>query len=384
MISPARVSLYSTLAESFDLLILHGGAERNRGSWQGTESFLADVTVERAWGWQIPLTRKESGKIYDEQYLHIHPGYFSRLISFSPDVVVSAEMGARTLLALVYGALFRRSVWIWWGGTIHTEQKKSGRIRRLLRSIFAHWGRHWISYGQSSTDYLLTLGIPREHILEIQNTADERYFEYPSSQQFNLQPKPVLLYVGQFIARKGIKHLLHAAAAIQLEGLDFSLLLVGSGRERQTTKLLAQDLGLRNIHFVPGQSPQSMPSVYRSANMLVFPTLEDPWGLVANEAMLAGLPVLCSKYAGCAYELFTPDCIFDPEDEGEFCEKLRRAVTGQLPGPDMSRLKSSREVAEQMIRALERSVRNVRLKIKKVPGASQQSDLSTSFKRGAR
>jgi glycosyltransferase involved in cell wall biosynthesis len=357
MISPARIPLYSRLAEAFDLLILHGGMERNRDSWRGFEHTLLEAKVIRAWGWQIPLARRRDGQAFDERYLHFNPGYLWHLLRFAPDVIVSNEMGVRTLIALLYGSISRKPVWVWWGGTLHTEAKKSGRIRRLLRFIFARWAKNWISYGRSSTEYLGSLGIPRQRILELQNTADERYFQSPASPQFEIQPRPVLLYVGQFIARKAVEHLLRAAAIIQREGRKFSLLLVGSGREKPATERLAQQLGLRNVHFYPPQAPQEMPGVYRSADVLVFPTLEDPWGLVASEAMLAGLPVLCSRHAGCAEELFSAESIFDPEDPTEFAAKLCKAVCGQLPAPDLSRLRTTPQVATELIVALQDSAR---------------------------
>jgi hypothetical protein len=76
------------------------------------------------------------------------------------------------------------------------------------------------------------------------------------------------------------------------------------------------------------------------------------WGLVANEAILSGVPVLCSRYAGCAPELFDSESIFDPADEQEFVAALRRAVTGQLPRADKSRLRSSAAVGELIANAV--------------------------------
>ena len=356
MISPARISLYSCLADAFELLILHGGTERNRDSWRGFENALPAATVTRAWGWQIPFARRQKGQAFDEQYLHVNPGHLWQLFKFHPDVVVTSEMGVRTLFALIYGTLFRKPVWVWWGGTVYTESKKAGFLKRFLRSILARWAQHWISYGKSSTEYLLTLGISRGQILEIQNTADERYFRTAAQPHFELQPRPVLLYVGQFIGRKGVDLFLRAAAALQDEGLKFSLLLVGNGRDKPAAERLANNLGLAATQFHPSQPPQLMLGVYRSADVLVFPTLEDPWGLVANEAILAGVPVLCSKYAGCAEELFSPESIFDPLNPHEFRGKLRVAIAGALPAPDLSRLRTTSQVASALITALENSV----------------------------
>jgi glycosyltransferase involved in cell wall biosynthesis len=352
MISPARIPLYASLAEAFDLLILHGGAERNRDTWQGTEGALANAQVRRAWGWKIPFSRKQHGKKFDELYLHFNPGFFFELARFLPDAVITNEMGVRTILALLYGAIFRRPVWVWWGGTVHTEQKKSGRLRNAVRKLVSRWAKRWISYGQSSTEYLLTLGIPHDRILELQNTANEKYFEHPASACFRLHPRPALLYVGQFIARKGVNLLLEAAARVQRQGLEFSLLLVGSGPDLNALQQTASSLRLQNVYFESPRAPHEMPGVYRSADALVFPTLEDPWGLVASEAMLAGLPVLCSRYAGCAHELFGDESIFDPEDAEDFAAKLRAAVSGQLPPPDLSRLRTTPEVAAELIHAI--------------------------------
>lgn len=363
MISPARIPLYSSLADAFDLLILHGGAESNRNSWKGSEKEIPSATIAQAWGWQIPLTRKHKNQAFDEQYLHINPGYLWRLIRFSPDVVVTSELGFRTILALLYGFFFRRPVWVWWGGTLHTERNKTGRLKQSLRTMLARLVRHWISYGQSSTKYLCSLGVSREKILELQNAANEDYFQTPIKPQFQIQPKPVLLYVGQFIARKGIAHFLRAAAALQQKARAFSLLLVGSGRDRLAIEQLSKDLGLRNVHFHAALSPQLMPGVYRSADVLVFPTLEDPWGLVANEAMLAGLPALCSKYAGCAEELFPEECVFDPESPADFKEKLNFALDGHLPPPDLTRLKTAAQVSADLIEALRQSARRKRSEI---------------------
>jgi glycosyltransferase involved in cell wall biosynthesis len=355
MVSPARIPLYSVLADRFDLLVLHGGTESNRPGWQDAEKLLPNARVKRAWGWQLPRFRKARGKTFDNQYTHITPGYMSPLLRFRPDAVITNEMGLRTVIALTYGTLFRKPVWVWWGGTLHTEWQ-AGLVRRALRALISRWAKHWISYGWTSTEYLRSLSIPDDRILEIQNAVDERRFASPAKPQFKIQPGPVMLHVGQLIARKGVEPLLRTASALQQEGLEFSLLLVGNGPEESNLERLAEELNLKNVRFQPSQPPESMPAVYRDADALIFPTLEDVWGLVANEAILSGLPVLCSRYAGCAYELLAPESIFNPDNAEEFKSKLRIAIEGQLPRPDRSRLKSTPELANDLLDAVETSI----------------------------
>lgn len=355
IIAPARLALYSGLAEHFDLQILHGGRESNRDSWHDLDRALPNAQTRRAWGWQIVVPRKERGRPFDRRYIHITPGYIRHLLSFRPDALITSEMGLRTLMALAYGTLFRKPVWVWWGGTLHTE-RKAGLLRRMMRALISRWACHWISYGQTSTEYLQSLGVSRDRVLEIQNAVDERLFTVDVKPEFDIQPRPVLLCAGQLVMRKGVEQLLYAAAAVQKEGLDLSLVLVGSGPDRQALEQIVKATDLKNVRFLPAQRPENMPAVYRSAEVLVLPTLEDVWGLVANEATLCGLTVLCSKYAGCASEIVPSQNIFDPDDAFEFRRKLREAVRGQLAKPDCSRLKTTCQIVGDLIRAVEISI----------------------------
>ena len=362
MVAPYRVPLYSVLAEQFDLLLLHGGTEANRDCWSDVEQALPSAKVVRAWGWQFRHTRKLNGQVFDEKFIHITPGFVWHLLRFRPDAVVSTEMGFRSIIALTYGAIFRKPVWIWWGGTLHSERNIDA-LRKILRKTFVLCTHRWVTYGRTSTEYLLYLGVKRDRILESQNAIDEERFATNVEPAWKIQPRPVVLHIGQFLERKGIGPLLDAAADLQRHGAEFSLLLVGSGREKQTLERRAQSLGLKNVHFQPAQPPEKMPSVYRSADLVVFPTFEDVWGLVANEAVVSGIPVLCSKYAGCAAELFTPENIFSPEDPEEFSRKLGVALSGGLAKADPGRLKTTKQLGRELVQELARFMPAVRAHI---------------------
>jgi glycosyltransferase involved in cell wall biosynthesis len=353
IIAPYRLPLFSFLADQFDLLLLHGGREANRQSWGNLEEALPKAKVARAWGWQMRLAKKTNGKVFDEKFLHITPGLAWHLLRFRPDAVISNEMGFRSVVALAYGALFRKVVWIWWEGTLHSE-RNVGLLRTMIRKAFVRCVDHWISFGKTSTEHLLHLGVRRERILQLQNAVDEERFKAPVEPAWAFEPRPAVLYVGQLIERKGVKLLLDAAASVQRNGGEFSLLLVGSGRDKQALQHRADTLGLRNVHFLPVQPPDRMPAVYRSADLMVLPTLEDVWGLVANEAILSGIPVLCSKYAGCAAELFSPEHLFAPDDPRDFSQKLASAISGGLSKADPARLKTTQQLGDELVQELRR------------------------------
>jgi len=365
MIPPYRIPIYSVLGDHFDLLVLHGGVEANRQSWRQAEEALSNARVVKAWGWQIPFQEEQNGKVYNERLFHITPGFMWHLVRYGPDAVISIELGFRSAVALAYGIVFGKPVWIWWEGTKHSE-RNIDPLRKAFRKFFAFWADRWITCGVSSTEYLLELGVKRERILQSQNSVDEQQFQASVEPAWKLSPRPVVLYVGRFVELKGVALLLDAAATLQKRGHDFSLLLVGEGREKESLEQHAAELGLKNVHFQSAQPPEAMPSVYCSADLVVFPTLQDVWGFVANEALLCGVPVLCSKYAGCAAELFPAENIFSPDNPSEFVEKLEAAISGRFPKADSTRLKTTEYLGREMVDELNRYSRR--------SAANQQAD----------
>ncbi len=315
LITPYRVPLYKGLAGSFLVHLLLSGEESNRDTWRDLEKNLSNINIRNVWGCTLQFFERRQGQAFDPRYLHINPGYCWELIKLQPDILISTEMGLRSLIALLYGFVFRKPVWILWGGTLLTERKR-GWAKRLVRQLVFRRVTRWISYGETTTEYLIEgLGIERSHILQIQNCVDESQFTNPHiSAALTLSPSPVLLYTGQLIQRKGVDLFLKAAAKVQQQGYVFSILIVGSGIEKESLVALASRLSLNNLTILPAQSPDAMPSIYKSADVLVFPTLEDVWGLVVNEALWSGLPVIASEYAGCAPEILPRENIFDPLD----------------------------------------------------------------------
>lgn len=353
VIGPYRVPVYARLAEAFRTLVLHGGDEPNR-TW--TVELPPTLETRHVFSLKFPV-RKRTGVsgVSDTTYVHLNLGLGPWLLSFRPDVIVSNEMGIRTVIALLYGKLMRVPVWVWWGGTLHSERNITESRRRLRRWMVRHV-RRWISYGVSTTEYLESIGARREEILEIQNCVpQENFTEAPKEpgNWFADRPRPVLLCVGQLIRRKGVDLLIEACARATARGAEFSLVLVGKGQEQEALRLLAETRGLKHVEILPNQSQATLNAMFRAADVFVFPTLEDIWGLVVNEAMWAGLPVVCSQYAGCAEELVEKESIFDPLSEASFDAVLARALAGTVARPDKARLLTWQQVGDLLVESLE-------------------------------
>ena len=344
IVAPYRLPMYERLAKEFDVRVFYSGAEGNRRQWAPASHVDSRLSLSRSWGCSLSWTRHERG-VAVEKFLHVNPGLLADLYRWRPDAVISSEMGFRTITALSYGKLWKKPVWVWWGGTLHTERMISSS-KRKVRQWLAKEVQHWFSYGSTSTEYLLTLGVRQQLVTDLQNCVPEAPYLTAVPPALHLQPRPVLLYVGQLIPRKGVDLLVEAAAKLQAEGLEFSLVLVGDGSERPAIQSKVDAFKLQNVHFLGFQSPDRLPALYRSADVLIFPTLVDIWGLVVNEALWSGLTVLVSQYAGCARELVSPGSTFDPLDPADFACKLKLAVLGRIPPPDRTRLKSISEVSD--------------------------------------
>ena len=113
-------------------------------------------------------------------------------------------------------------------------------------------------------------------------------------------------------------------------------------------------------------SPEEIPQLFAASDVLVFPTLRDCWGMVVNEALAAGIPVLGSRYAGAAEELIRDDelgRLIDPLAPDSLDAALMAAVRdGQWAKTSPTRLRaaltgySSKDAADAILRAVQAAV----------------------------
>ena len=361
LVAPYRVAFYDEIARYLDLAVLYSGHEDNRIGWEQADRGLERAKARRVWGWVLKRTRKRpdgppgGAPQWDVRYLHISPGYAAALVRYRPAAIVSCEMGLRTLVALGYGLLSGIPVWVMVESSLHTE-RHLGLLRPLVRATIARLARRWIAVGACTTEYLASLGVPASRVTTIQNTVDERPFRGAERLPRAPDEKPVALYVGQLVARKGVGQLLDALATLTREGTGLGLVIAGDGPDRRELEARARELKLPDVTFLGQCSTEQVAELLTRATFLVFPTLEDVWGLVVNEALWSGLPVLGSRYAGCAAELLPATNIFDPLDHDSFVGALSQAAGGGLAPADRTPLwptaMAARGVAEAVLGTL--------------------------------
>lgn len=186
-----------------------------------------------------------------------------------------------------------------------------------LRALFG-WA---VSGGKAHVDYLHQLGFPASRIAGCYDVVDNAMFATGTAAlraTATDAPSKAFLYVGRLAEEKNVAGLLHAWLQYRAEGGDRPLVLVGDGPEAATLKALAAGSPFAEAVSFPGlRSSRELLPFYADAGCFVLPSTREPWGLVVNEAMAAGLPVLVSDRCGCAPDLVHEGVngwVFDPED----------------------------------------------------------------------
>jgi glycosyltransferase involved in cell wall biosynthesis len=117
---------------------------------------------------------------------------------------------------------------------------------------------------------------------------------------------PIILYASKFQRRKRPDDLLAAFARIRAQGVDAHLVMVGSGEMEADLHATAAALADANVHFPGFLNQTELPQAYAASELFVLPSDEEPFGLIVNEVMCAGLPVVVSAAVGCVADLVKP------------------------------------------------------------------------------
>jgi glycosyltransferase involved in cell wall biosynthesis len=261
--------------------------------------------------------------------VHLPIDTVAQLRRFRAQVVLSAEMGFRTLLACIYRKLAPQSRLLVIAEMSESSERGRGRSRALIRRLIRDRVDGFLVPGKSGARHLDSLGIPPSKIFEIGYTSDvPRFSALPLTRTPEIAYR--LLYVGQFIERKGLLPFLDALAQWASHNpqrtLEFVLVGDGPSRSKLAGSRLPPNLKLT---FHGNMAFSDVAAVYAQCGVFVFPTLADTWGVVVNEAMAAGLPVLGSMYSQAVEELLDEGrngWSFHPDDPADTYSSIERVL----------------------------------------------------------
>ena len=197
--------------------------------------------------------------------------------------------------------------------------------------------------GQRHIDYLVELRMPRERIFTGYDVVDNAYFRRRAEEirgqksdvrkQYGL-PENYFLASARFIPKKNLPRLIRGYAEYrqksELAGsAAWDLVLLGDGPLRETLNTQLSTLNLKAHVHLPGfKQYDELPVYYALAKAFVHASTTEQWGLVVNEAVASGLPVIVSDRCGCVPELVNGNGFtFDPFDEQELVERLSQMAS---------------------------------------------------------
>lgn len=202
-------------------------------------------------------------------------------------------------------------------GETHLGLPRSGLKERLRRLIFArYYGAldGFLVIGSLNRAFYRSLGVPDHKLFDFPYTVDNARMmsaaqmtaEERSAYRKGLgieDNRPVILYASKFTRRKHPDDLIAAARILRDSGLDFHLVLAGAGEMDDELRALAASHSDLSIRF-PGFINQSeLPRLFGASDIFVLPSEAEPWGLIINEAMCAGLPIVASREIGSVADL---------------------------------------------------------------------------------
>lgn len=288
---------------------------------------LCELTV--LYEMEAATDRNKDWKSYNVEERTFQEEYLKRLFSFSSsafcpsvrtylksgdyDVIIIGGFSTPTgMFAIRYMKRKKISYMISTdGGFIRPCRTFIDKFKKEMRSYFLKGAKAYLSPSKITDDYLIDNGCKQSNIYRYPFTSLESndILEKPISEEekkfyknkLGINQDKMVLYVGQFIKRKGIDFLLES---IQNSNPKVAYYFIGGHITEEYQKIIEKK-SLTHIYFMDFMDKNNLKEYFLAADLFVLPTREDIWGLVINEAMAAGLPVITTKGCVAGLELLS-------------------------------------------------------------------------------
>jgi len=308
IISPYRIPLFNALARQpgVDLhVIFLAETDPSLRHWQVYKDEIRfSYEVLRSW-------RKRVGR-------------YSALLNFAlgqalkqarPDVILCGGYNYVASWQALSWARVHGIPFLLWSESNLQDLRRSHALVEMLKDEFLRQCSGFVVPGQSAREYLRAHKVKEARIFTAPNAVDNDLFaaaaadarQNKDARRADLGlPDRYFLYLGRLVPEKGVFDLLAAYAKLdQRRREQIGLVYVGDGVSRRQLEERAASISPGMIRFAGFVQRNPLATYYALAEMLILPTYSDTWGLVVNEAMACGLPVIVSRVAGCAADLVT-------------------------------------------------------------------------------
>jgi len=258
-----------------------------------------------------------------------------RLVELDPEVIiVSGWARPESYAAILWGRARKRGI-VLMSESQESDARRSA-IRETIKARVVRLCDSALVGGHTHADYIKKLGLEPGAIFLGYDAVDNEYFRinsdiaraHPSDERMPVKlPLKYVLASARFVKKKNLETLIYGFSLARVLGkFDEHLVIIGDGPERQRLEELVRELGLVGIVHLPGfQSYQTLPKYYDLASLFIHVSKSEQWGLVVNEAMASGCPVVVSSACGSASQLVSHGVnglIVDPNDPKDIARSL--------------------------------------------------------------
>jgi glycosyltransferase involved in cell wall biosynthesis len=328
-------------AQGIDLTVVEASASDDHG-W---------VRKEQADALQLTTlsTEPKSTRIMRET----KPAFARILNETRPDIVVGPGYFEKYTLDAIFD--YRKSnpncLALLWSETTAVDHPRTQIKEALKRLVVAAFDGALVA-GSLHASYLRLLGMSDADVQIVGNCVDNDFFsgkadEVRQAVRSVTLPRDFFLFVGRMLPEKNIAGLLDAYNLYRqrVGSGAWDLVLVGSGPEASPLKERVKAENIDGANFAGLVQLEELPHYYANAGCFVLPSMSEPWGLVVNEAMASGIPVLVSNRCGCGPDLVRDGkngFVFDPLNTQALADLLFRMSHGDASPDAMGKV--SREM----------------------------------------
>jgi glycosyltransferase involved in cell wall biosynthesis len=344
IIAPYRIPVFNALARRAGLdlhVIFLAETDQTLRQWRiYTDEIRFSYEVLPSWRWR-------AGK----HSLLVNRGLRSALDAATPQAILCGGYNYPASWEALWWARRHNVRFVLWTES-NQRDRRSGRAGvEWLKRYFVSSCNAFAVPGKSSFAYLQTLGVSEQAIFTAPNAVDNTFFATQAentrahASEFREKlglPSRFILFAGRLVPEKGVFDLLEAYAKLE-SGLrsEVGLVFAGDGVSREELVRQAKRISPGLVCFPGFAQREDLAGLYAVAEALVLPTHSDPWGLVVNEAMACGLPIVVSTVAGCTADLVEDrwnGYVVPPRDS----EKLSVAIDSLVRQPELRQQMSAR------------------------------------------
>jgi len=267
--------------------------------------YLARSDPTRLWdlrsdpsGYQASVLNERARWPRSEAYVHLSTGLTKLLRRKRPEVLIIGGWDQPAFLAAALEARASGARVLWWvESTLRDERSESSWALRTKRRLLRRSAGAVVP-GSASRDYVRSLGLADDRIWVAPNAVDNSSFALARSRPVAAQPAS-FLFAGRLEPSKGLATLLDGWGLVRA---DASLVIAGAGSMSEAVAARVGSASSR-IRMTGYLQQDELARTYASSSALVLTSVSEPWGLVINEAMAAGLPVISTEAPGAVADL---------------------------------------------------------------------------------